>query len=87
MEIRVQDITKSFKGIACISEVSFTCRAGEILGILAPRANGKTLLLDLLRGKVQQDMGEISYLIENKEIKKNKIRQYVGPPICRLFTK
>ncbi|MBS9768440.1 MAG: ABC transporter ATP-binding protein [Flavobacteriaceae bacterium] len=78
MEIRVQDITKYIKGIECISEVSFSCRAGEIVGILAPRGSGKTLLLDLLRGKVEQDSGTVSFLVEDKEIPKNKILQYVG---------
>lgn len=78
MEIRVKSITKRFRGIECISDVSFTCYAGEIIGVLAPRGSGKTLLLSLLRGKEKPDSGELNYFIDDELIPVNKISQYIG---------
>ncbi len=78
MEIQVRNISKSFKGIECISDVSFSCFKGEILGILSPKGNGKTLLLNLLRGRVPLDSGQVTFLIEDKIIPMKKIREYLG---------
>lgn len=78
MEIKVQNISKSFKGIECINDVSFTCFAGERIGILAPRGNGKTLLLNLVRGKITPDCGQVSFTAEEKTIPIKKIRHYLG---------
>lgn len=78
MEIRVKDITKHFKGIECIGEVTFTGYGGEIIGILAPRGSGKTLLLSLLRGEITPDVGSVTFLIDEKPIASKEISKYVG---------
>ncbi len=78
MEIQVRNVSKYFKGIECISEVTFTGYAGEIVGVLAPVGSGKTLLLDLLRGKVVPDSGSVTYLDDNKPIKGRHLKQYIG---------
>ncbi len=78
MKICVKEITKRFKNIECISNVSFTCERGEITGILAPRGNGKTLLLNLLVGRTKLDIGSIDYFVNGNLIPKEEIRQYVG---------
>lgn len=78
MEVHVKDISKRFKGIECMSDVSFTLYAGEIIGVLAPRGSGKSLLLSLLRGKTQPDTGEITYLIDQKAVPAKDIRKYIG---------
>ncbi len=78
MEIQVRDITKHFKGIACMSKVTFTSYPGEIIGVLAPVGSGKTLLLDLLRGKITPDSGSVTYLHNKKTIKTQDLKQYIG---------
>lgn len=78
MEIRVKEITKKFKNIECISTISFTCERGERLGILAPRGNGKTLLLNLLGGNIKPDSGSIDFLLDDKRISFESIKEYVG---------
>ncbi len=78
MEVQVQNITKYFKGMECISKVTFTGYTGEIIGILAPTGSGKTLLLDLLRGKIIPDSGNVTYLNEKKIIKTKELKQYIG---------
>lgn len=78
MEVRVKNIYKSFKGIECISDVSFTIYAGETVGVLAPRGSGKTLLLNLLLGNFFPDSGSIDYIIEGKTISQKDIKKYIG---------
>ncbi|PVX52494.1 ABC-2 type transport system ATP-binding protein [Balneicella halophila] len=78
MEILVKDIYKSFKGIECISDVSFTAYANEIVGVLAPRGSGKTLLLNLLSHKSLPDAGTIEFIIDEKPLTNKDIPQNVG---------
>lgn len=78
MEIHVKDIGKRFKGITCMSDVSFTAYGGEIIGILAPRGSGKTLLLGLLRGKVQPDTGNVTYFVDEKPMNPGDSSRYIG---------
>lgn len=78
MQLQVKEISKSFKGMECMSEVSFTAYANEVIGILAPRGNGKTLLLDLLRGTITPDFGSVTYLIDEKPLSKKNTNQYIG---------
>ncbi len=78
MEIQVRNISKHFKGLTCMSEVTFTGYTGEVIGILAPTGNGKTLLLDLLRGKISPDSGSITFLNDNKTVATQELKQYIG---------
>lgn len=78
MRIEVKDISKSFKGIACISDVSFTAYSNEIIGVLAPRGSGKTLLLSLLRGNTTPDSGSVTYFIDEKKWNNKEGKQYIG---------
>lgn len=62
MEIRIKNITKSLKGIELISDVSFVAYPKEVVGVLAPHGSGKSLLLDLIRGAIKPDKGNISFV-------------------------
>ncbi|MBN1179917.1 MAG: ATP-binding cassette domain-containing protein [Anaerolineae bacterium] len=46
--IEVQGLTKRFKHVTAVTDVSFTARDGEIMGILGPNGAGKTTLLRML---------------------------------------
>jgi branched-chain amino acid transport system ATP-binding protein len=55
--LEVSGVAKSYGSLAVLSDVSFTVRAGEALGILGPNGAGKTTLLDLLTGTGRCDAG------------------------------
>ncbi len=78
MKIRVNEITKKFKNIECLSDISFTCERGERIGILAPRGNGKTLLLNLLSGNIKPDSGSVDFFLDGKRIPPESIKEFVG---------
>jgi branched-chain amino acid transport system ATP-binding protein len=57
--LEVDNISKSFGGVAANVDISFDVRAGEILGLIGPNGAGKTSLFNAISGEVVPDAGEI----------------------------
>ncbi|OGK94071.1 MAG: hypothetical protein A2X50_03520 [Candidatus Rokubacteria bacterium GWF2_70_14] len=57
----VRGVSKAFLGLHALEEVSFTVRAGEILGVIGPNGAGKTTLFNVLNGFLSPDQGEVRY--------------------------
>jgi branched-chain amino acid transport system ATP-binding protein len=55
----VRGLTKKFRGLVALSEVSFRVTAGEILGLIGPNGAGKTTLISLISGTLYPTAGEI----------------------------
>jgi branched-chain amino acid transport system permease protein len=58
----VRGVSKSFIGLAALSDVSFDVREREILGVIGPNGAGKTTLFNVLNGFVIPDRGEVRFL-------------------------
>lgn len=56
---RVERITKRFGKFQALSEVSFSVRRGEILGLIGPNGAGKTTLFECLAGVLPADGGSV----------------------------
>jgi branched-chain amino acid transport system ATP-binding protein len=54
-------VTKSFGGVAALSNLSLDVAEGEILGIIGPNGAGKTTLLNCISGVYRVDAGEIRF--------------------------
>jgi ABC-type multidrug transport system ATPase subunit len=57
----VRHISHRFGSIAALNDVSFSARAGEILGLVGPNGAGKTTLLDIVSGLLPGDSGTVSW--------------------------
>ena len=67
-------ISKSFKGVKVVDNVSFTIGQGEIFGMVGPNGAGKTTTLRMLMDIIKPDSGEIKILGEPiNEAIKNRI--------------
>jgi branched-chain amino acid transport system ATP-binding protein len=56
---QVSALTKRFRGLTALSDVTFQVAAGEILGLIGPNGAGKTTLISLISGTLYPTAGEI----------------------------
>jgi len=56
--VRVERIVKTYGPIRAVEELSFTARAGEVLGLLGPNGAGKTTAIRVLTTILSPDDGE-----------------------------
>ena len=57
--LEVDNVSKSFGGVAANVDISFDVIEGEILGLIGPNGAGKTSLFNSISGEVTPDRGEI----------------------------
>ncbi len=74
--VEVLGLTKLFKTLRAVDDVSFQVRAGEILGLLGPNGAGKTTIIHMLLGLTTPNSGSIRVFgldlsREREEILKN----------------
>jgi ABC-type multidrug transport system ATPase subunit len=58
--LRVSGFTKSYGRFLALSEVAFSIRPGEILGLIGPNGAGKTTLFECLAGVLPIDHGLVT---------------------------
>jgi len=59
VRLGLTEVSKRFRGIAALTEVTLDARAGEILGFIGPNGAGKTTLFDVISGFTRADSGRI----------------------------
>jgi ABC-type branched-subunit amino acid transport system ATPase component/MFS family permease len=57
----LEGVSKRFGGLAALTDVSLSARAGEILGFIGPNGAGKTTLFDVISGFLPADEGTILF--------------------------
>ena len=60
-QVTVQNIARHYGRRKALSEVSFDCQAGEIVGLLGPNGAGKSTLLAIIATLVAPSAGEVTY--------------------------
>ena len=59
--LEVENLSKNFGGLKAISNLTFSVRRGEILGVIGPNGAGKTTLFNLLSGVYKPDGGTVKF--------------------------
>jgi heme exporter protein A len=59
--LRVTDVARHFGRRRALSQISFECHAGEILGLLGPNGAGKSTLLSILATLLPPSAGSVAY--------------------------
>ncbi|HLS43845.1 MAG TPA: ABC transporter ATP-binding protein [Ornithinicoccus sp.] len=57
--LKVEGLSKSFKGLRAVSDVSFEVDEGGILGVIGPNGAGKTTAFNLIAGSIKPDAGRV----------------------------
>ncbi len=60
--LRVEQLSKSFRGLKAVDDVSFDVDEGQILGIIGPNGAGKTTVFNLIAGALPPDHGTVTLL-------------------------
>ena len=76
-------ISKSFGGLAALSEVSLAVHSGEIFGLIGPNGAGKTTLFNVLTGIYAPDAGEFTF--NGTRLTRSKPHEVAMSGIARTF--
>ena len=81
--LETKDLTKTFKGLVALKDVSLKIKKGEIFGLIGPNGAGKTTLFNLINGFLKPDYGEVVFCGQN--ITGNRPYQIYKKSIGRTF--
>jgi branched-chain amino acid transport system ATP-binding protein len=59
--LAVEGISKHFRGLVAVDQVSLSVAPGDILGIIGPNGAGKTTLFNIIAGALSPDEGAIAF--------------------------
>ena len=81
--IEVQHITKRFKGLTAVKDVSFSIREGGITGMIGPNGAGKSTTFNMICGYYPPTEGKIFF--RGQDITDKKAYDYTKMKIARTF--
>jgi len=59
--LQVEAIRKTFGGLVAVNDISFTARAGEIVGLIGPNGAGKSTTFNLITGVLSLTSGTVRF--------------------------
>ena len=83
MILRVNRVSKSFRGLRAVREASFELPEGDINGLIGPNGAGKTTIFNMIAGVYAPDAGEIFF--EGRRIDGLRPDQVCAAGIGRTF--
>lgn len=69
--LRVEGLTKRFRGLTALENYALDLQLGEIVGIIGPNGAGKTTIFNLLTGLIEPSAGTITW--------KDRVISYKSP--------
>ncbi len=81
--LEVDNLSRAFGGVQAVDGVSFTLRAGEIVGLIGPNGAGKTTLVNLITGVVTPGSGTIRF--EGRDVTRQRPWQAARRGLARTF--
>ncbi len=81
--LAVSGLSKAFKGVQALSDVTLEVRRGEILGLIGPNGSGKSTFINVVSGHYLAESGEI--LFEGRNLAGRKAHHIAHLGIARTY--
>tara|TARA_X000000950_G_C13918062_1_gene661942 strand:+ start:485 stop:1237 length:753 start_codon:yes stop_codon:yes gene_type:complete len=81
--LNLNKVSKTFGGIKAVTDVSFSVKEGEIVGLIGPNGAGKTTLVNLITGAHKLSSGSMSFM--GKDITNYKPYMSAKTGLARTF--
>lgn len=81
--ISVKALTKRYKEIVAVNNISFDVKQGHCFGLLGPNGAGKTTTIEIMEGIISASSGSVVY--ENHEKKPKEVDNYISQQIGIQF--
>ena len=79
----VRSVSRRFGGLQALSQVTFSVKAREIVGVIGPNGAGKTTLFSTLVGLIRPDTGSVS--LDGKDLAGLKPHKVAGLGMTKTF--
>ncbi|NRB53974.1 MAG: ATP-binding cassette domain-containing protein [Saprospiraceae bacterium] len=76
MDIKIQQLSKSYGLQKAVDNISFEVKPGEILGFLGPNGAGKTTTMKMITNYLEIEKGDI--LIGGESVKAGDLKRHIG---------
>lgn len=81
--LEIKNLTKDFRGLKAVNNVSFTVEEGGITGMIGSNGAGKTTVFNMISGVLMPSQGNILY--KGADITGTKAYKYSNMGIARTF--
>ena len=81
--LQVRGLSKSFKGVHALSDVTLEVRKGEILGLIGPNGSGKSTFINVVSGHYKPTRGEITF--EGRSLAGQDAHRFAQAGIARTY--
>ncbi|MDR1535303.1 MAG: ABC transporter ATP-binding protein [Planctomycetota bacterium] len=81
--LKVENLTKIFRGLKAVNNVSFEIREGLISGMIGPNGAGKTTIFNMISGSFKPTSGRVLY--RGRDITNLPPHKYTNEGIARTF--
>ena len=83
MLLETEGLERRFGGLVAVADVSFSLRAGEILGLIGPNGAGKSTIFNLVAGSLRPSAGRVRLL--GHDITGQPARRIAALGLARTF--
>jgi len=81
--ICVQELTKQYKDVRAVDNISFTVKQGHCFGLLGPNGAGKTTTIEIMEGIIFPTSGQVTYV--SNEFKGKRVDEHISQQIGIQF--